>query len=218
MSVHWLRTVRLTRTRTRLPPLHSSRRYLAAPSHKRAVPTDSQAGPSQEASWFTDYQDVRIEFGDVDGQQQPSQEIEKQISSIPPELSRTLQPGAREWLQSLEANGPAPTINDLEKHRPQTHPHPDSPKYVSEYNELVDTLCRTFSKAQLLTFLENSPSIAGKWRRSTKTVYAENIVEKIWGWPSLKELERAKRDRTEVIQQSKFESVATSIDAHSMCC
>lgn len=64
----------------------------------------------------------------------------------------------------------------------------------------MDTLCRSFSKDQLRKFTElyNLDPI---WTRCSrrKVEYAESIIEKQWNWPSLKEIERRQRDRTEVV-------------------
>lgn len=192
MSVHLLRKVRLTRVRR---PLYHSLRYFASPSPQLSHPTESHAGPSHEP-WQLDIEEVNVDSAQ-DADQFSAQENE-QLS----DFSRTLQPTSRQYLLALEASDRLPTIQELERYRPGRHPPPTSPKYPTEYNEIINSLCRTFSKAQLLHFLEQSPSIAGRWRRSsTKIVFAEYIVEKLWGWPSLREVERAKRDRTEVVRQ-----------------
>ncbi|EPT03978.1 hypothetical protein FOMPIDRAFT_139591 [Fomitopsis schrenkii] len=107
--------------------------------------------------------------------------------------------GVEEHLASVTAAGLAPTMSDLERCRPARYPYPRTPKYGEEYNAVVSTLCRCFSKAQLRGFLAswdvNTP-LAGSKRK--KVEYAESIIENMWGWPSLKEIQRAARDRTEV--------------------
>ncbi|KAI0080259.1 hypothetical protein K474DRAFT_1657966 [Panus rudis PR-1116 ss-1] len=103
------------------------------------------------------------------------------------------------YLSKLHAEGVKPTIADLERLRPRRHSPPTSRKFVEEHNALVDTLCRAFSKEQLREFLElygTDPALYRPKRR--KMYYAEAIVEKQWGWPSLKELEKMKRDKTEI--------------------
>ena len=111
--------------------------------------------------------------------------------------------GVEEHLASVTAAGLEPTMSDLERCRPARYPRPHSPKYAQAYNAVVSTLCRCFSKAQLRGFLaswEANTPLAGSKRR--KVEYAESIVEKMWGWPSLKELQRVARDRTEVTTKS----------------
>ncbi|KAH8102497.1 hypothetical protein BXZ70DRAFT_1006415 [Cristinia sonorae] len=105
-------------------------------------------------------------------------------------------------LAALNAAGVIPSLEDLERFRSKQPPAADSPKYPKAYSELVDNLCRSFSKEQLKSFVgtyaPNSP-MSRFGRR--KMDYAESIVEH-WGWPSLKEVERNRRDRTEVSQQT----------------
>ncbi|KIK40011.1 hypothetical protein CY34DRAFT_289306 [Suillus luteus UH-Slu-Lm8-n1] len=104
------------------------------------------------------------------------------------------------YLASIHAAGLEPTLDDIERCRPKRHSSPESSKYAEEYNNLSDTLCRSFSKEQLRKFTElyNLDPI---WTRCSrrKVEYAESIIEKQWNWPSLKEIERRQRDRTEVV-------------------
>ncbi|KAF9240874.1 hypothetical protein BU15DRAFT_73727 [Melanogaster broomeanus] len=89
------------------------------------------------------------------------------------------------YLAFIRAAGVEPTLEDLERCRPPRHSLPESQQYADEYNALMETLGRSFTI----------------WTRSSrrKAEYAESIIEKAWGWPSLKEIERKRRDRTEVI-------------------
>ena len=107
-------------------------------------------------------------------------------------------------LASLRAAGIEPTLQDIERCKPPHIPSPQSKHYAQHYKNLVDRLCRTFSKQQLREFnkLYNLDSI---WSRSgrRKTEYAESIMEKVWGWRNLRELDRYMRDRTEVISRSE---------------
>lgn len=104
------------------------------------------------------------------------------------------------YLASIHAAGLEPSLDDIERCRPKRHSSPESSKYAEEYNNLLDTLCRSFSKEQLRKFTElyNLDPI---WTRCSrrKVEYAESIIEKQWNWPSLKEIERRQRDRTEVV-------------------
>ncbi|KAG0708968.1 hypothetical protein DFH29DRAFT_889946 [Suillus ampliporus] len=104
------------------------------------------------------------------------------------------------YLASIHAAGLEPTLDDIERCRSKRHSSPESSKYAEEYNNLLDTLCRSFSKDQLRKFTElyNLDPI---WTRSSrrKVEYAESIMEKQWNWPSLKEIERRQRDKTEVV-------------------
>ncbi|CAL1695351.1 unnamed protein product [Somion occarium] len=103
------------------------------------------------------------------------------------------------YLAKLHAGGVKPTIADLEMFRLDKHARPDTRRYVEQHNSIVDSLCRAFTRQQLREFLElynvDPASIRPKHK---KTQYAEAILEDGWGWPSLQELEKSKRERTEV--------------------
>lgn len=112
------------------------------------------------------------------------------------------------YLASLRAAGKEPTIDDINSCRPKTRPNENSSKYAEEYSGLVDRLCRSFSKDQLRHFGEyfrDAHGLEGKWVKPgrRKSEYAECIVEKVWGWPNLKELERKRRDATEVTMRCR---------------
>lgn len=105
-----------------------------------------------------------------------------------------------EHLAALRAGGFEPRLEDLERCRPRNRPQGDEPGYADAYNNLVDRLCRTFSKSQLRRFGEEY-GLESKWTRSgrRKVEYAESIIEKGWEWENLKELARRKRDTSEVV-------------------
>ncbi|KAF9229400.1 hypothetical protein BS17DRAFT_675151, partial [Gyrodon lividus] len=104
------------------------------------------------------------------------------------------------YLASIRAAGLEPTLEDVERCRPEKHSRPESLWYAEEYTNLLEALCRSFSKDQLRRFTELY-KLDPIWTRSSrrKIEYAESIIEKAWGWPSLKEIERKQRDRTEVV-------------------
>ncbi|KAI0660400.1 hypothetical protein C8Q70DRAFT_975197 [Cubamyces menziesii] len=104
------------------------------------------------------------------------------------------------YLASINASGAEPTLEDLERCRPSKMPPPHSPRYVQAYTELIGTLCRSFTKEQLRKFLVQTLGTSRHCATSRKKAeYAESILEKLWSWPTLRELEKAKRDRTEVL-------------------
>jgi hypothetical protein len=111
------------------------------------------------------------------------------------------------YLASIRAAGLEPTLEDVERCRPTKHSPPESQQYADEYKTLMETLCRSFSKDQLRGFTELY-KLDPIWTRSSrrKAEYAESIIEKAWEWPSLKEIERKRRDRTEIIVKSWFPS------------
>ncbi|KIP12467.1 hypothetical protein PHLGIDRAFT_124010 [Phlebiopsis gigantea 11061_1 CR5-6] len=103
------------------------------------------------------------------------------------------------WLTRLQLEGIDPTLDDLEHCRPDFHPPTHSIEYATKYTELVDTLCRSFSKAQLQKFVTQ----CGLPRRGRKKLdYAESIVEEKWGWPRLEEIVLERRDRTEMSSET----------------
>lgn len=104
------------------------------------------------------------------------------------------------FLASIKATDLGPTLDDIERCRPESFSRPDSSRYAAEYTNLLEALCRSFSKDQLRRFTELY-ELDPIWTRSSrrKTEYAESIIEKAWGWPSLKEIERKRRDTTEVL-------------------
>ncbi len=71
---------------------------------------------------------------------------------------------------------------------------------ISQYHSLRGNICRSFSNDQLRGFSQQYGLRLGSNRK--KKMVAEAIVEKAWHWPSLRELKRAQRDRTEVTSQS----------------
>ena len=104
------------------------------------------------------------------------------------------------YLLSLLEDGATPTLRDLERLKPPQHSDPRSTNYAHEYRTLLDNICRSFSSDQLRGFTQNYGLQLGLKRR--KTAFAEAIMEKAWQWPSLRELRRAQRDRTEVTSRS----------------
>jgi len=169
---------------------------VAGPSHSRPAQGEAWQGKAPEDSSPKDSTSL-------------AQTSSSQAAASPagvtqlPETPSAFPKGVEEHLASVLAAGLEPTQSDLEKCRPAKPAHPDSPRYAKEYHAVVDTLCRCFSKAQLRKFIAGwdvNSRLASANRR--KVDYAESIVEKMWGWPSLKEVERAKKDRTEASARS----------------
>jgi hypothetical protein len=104
------------------------------------------------------------------------------------------------YLFSLLADGATPTLHDLERLKPSGHADPGSTEYALEYRTLLNNICRSFTSDQLRSFGQRYGLQLSSKRR--KMVFAEAIVEKAWRWPSLRELKRVQRDRTEVVSQS----------------
>ena len=108
------------------------------------------------------------------------------------------------FLASLQTAGSEPSLEDLERGRPREYAHPESTLYAKQYNGLLEHLGRSFTKEQLRRFGEQYQLDSQLWRSHRRKVdYARAIVENAWGWPSLREIEKTKRERTEVITESK---------------
>jgi hypothetical protein len=108
------------------------------------------------------------------------------------------------FLASLQTTGSHPSLKDLERGRPREYAHPESTLYAKQYNEVMEHLCRSFSKGQLRWFAEKYQLDPRLWRSHRRKVdCARAIVENAWGWPSLRDIEKKKREKTEVLTESK---------------
>lgn len=106
------------------------------------------------------------------------------------------------YLARIQSEGGEPTLEDLEKFRPEETPRGDSRKYPQKYHALADTLCRSFSRDQLYKFVRLCGLAAKcKGKSPRKLDLAEAIIEHRWDWPNLKEIERARRDREEIVTE-----------------
>ena len=108
------------------------------------------------------------------------------------------------FLASLQTTGSQPSLEDLEHHRPREFAHPDSILYAKQYNEVMEHLDRSFTKEQLRLFGEKYRLDPRLWKSHRRKVdYARAIVESAWGWPSLRDAEKRRREKTEVVTESK---------------
>ena len=108
------------------------------------------------------------------------------------------------FLASLHTTGSQPSLEDLERGRPREYAHPESTLYAKQYNEVMEHLARSFTKEQLRQLGEKYQLDPQLWRpRGRKVDYARAIVENAWGWPSLRDIEKRKREKTEVVTESK---------------
>ena len=104
------------------------------------------------------------------------------------------------YLASLHEQGTLPSIEDIERFRPEERLPVDSPKYPIAYKNLIGRLCKSFTKDQL-RHLGELYGLEKKWTRHGRRIaeYAESIIDKQWGWENLKEVERRTRDSTEMV-------------------
>jgi hypothetical protein len=143
--------------------------------------------------------DDPVEVRDASKRVFPQRATEHGIDSA----GRSSEPSITEsYLLSLLTDGTMPTLHDLERLKPSEHSDPRSTAYAHEYKALLDNICRSFSNDQLRSFSQQYGLQLGSRRK--KKLFVEAIVEKAWHWPALRELKRAKKDRTEVASQSMF--------------
>ncbi len=190
----------------------SSRRLYSAQHSLDEHPYDVsvQAGTSN-----TDHQHTTTEAGQTLGEtstgtkavkpkkrtRQPKKKSKEETEVRKPSRSLSDPSRVENFLSSIAASGQDPTIEDIERHRPEKHAQPESAQYAEEYNALVDTLGRSFTKEQLHRCLNQYGARVGNARSSTKLRFVKAIIEDQWGWPSLEKVEKDKRDRTEVIRK-----------------
>ncbi|KIY45483.1 hypothetical protein FISHEDRAFT_76662 [Fistulina hepatica ATCC 64428] len=91
------------------------------------------------------------------------------------------------------------SFHDIESIVPQRSSPPGSDKYVEEYNNFLDKLLRSFSRKQLYRYSKQQKLPA---RSNTKKPdLCMYLMEKQWGWPSLSEIQRRQRDRSEILSR-----------------
>jgi hypothetical protein len=176
------------------------RRYLAHAATTSLLQDTSPAAPNSSAEQTVSTEGAaKKSRGKRAAKRKPESPEPKQSArdfSEPTNLDR--------WLAQINTSGRDPSLDDLERLRPIKHSDPGSETYATEYGTLVDQLCRTFSKTQLQRFVEMYGMDGWLCNpRRKKVEHAESIVERQWGWPSLKEVENQKRDRTEVQVKGK---------------
>ncbi len=115
--------------------------------------------------------------------------------------AEVLEPFSRvqSYLASINAEGIEPTRDDLNRYRPELPPI-QSPKYAEVYTATLNTLIRSFTKEQLRKFLVHALGTSRHCSTNRKKVdYAESILEQLWKWPKLADVEQAKRDKVEIV-------------------
>lgn len=140
----------------------------------------------------------------TDETEKPKRKRQSKKTAPPTKVRVPLEPSKTEqYLLALQNQGLEPSLKDLERLRPAGHPRPGTNKYAEAYGALVDSMCRSFSSEQLRQFAVDF-GLSGKYTHSRrrKVEYAEAIIEQIWQWPSLRELERKHRDKTVMTAQS----------------
>ncbi|KAF8641185.1 hypothetical protein AX17_000820 [Amanita inopinata Kibby_2008] len=101
---------------------------------------------------------------------------------------------------NLVASSTELTVEDIERHKPTKHAPPGTSQYESDYEDLLDTLLRSFSAKQLKC-AHNLYGLPLPKKR-TKRDYVISIIEMQWRWPSLSDSLKKRRDRTEATAQT----------------
>jgi hypothetical protein len=166
------------------------RRWLAQQTFARSVPnTPQESADGTEPTSST---------------AQPATTPTASPSKSTPAPNRKGGPKVDAFLASLQTTGSQPSLEELERGRPREHAHPESTLYARQYDGLTEHLCRSFTKEQLRRFGEQYQLDPRLWKpRRRKVDYARAIVENAWGWPSLRDIEKAMREKTEVVTESK---------------
>jgi hypothetical protein len=127
----------------------------------------------------------------------------KRKKAPPPHRNLLDETKVEQHLAFVKATKTTVTLADIERCQPPKHSHPGSQQYETDYNTLLDTLVRSFSTKQLRTFVQlyNLEPHLTHWKR-TKWDYAVSIIEHQWNWPSLTQIQKEQRDRTEVTCKS----------------
>lgn len=126
---------------------------------------------------------------------------------VPLPVSDGLRLGSRteSYLASLRAEGKEPSLDDLLRLKPSRKPpRPDSSGYASAYHDLLDRISLSFSKKQLYHFVRELGLGLANGKERKKTEYVEAIMGE-WGWPSLKDIEKKKKEASEITVQSEPE-------------
>ena len=189
--------------------LYSSQPQLAAYEH----PVDADWGRSSSTAVTTLDDDVESELPKSSTKR--TKKSTKELSEERrPSRSITDPSRVETFLSSIAASGQEPTIADIERHRPSRYARPGTRQYTDQYNALLDTLSRSFTKNQLQRcLLEYGVKTKGK-RHTTKNDFTKAIVEGPWGWPSLEKVEKDRRDRTEVISQRTYDHTSCLFVGH----
>lgn len=154
------------------------------------IPLPEQAGPSNTSR----PQKRRTKSGKV---KLPARKPLEEIRA--PSLPRT-----ELYLESIIAQGLEPTPADLEQFRPPapTQQELRSPTYKNMYEETIQAIDRSFTVQQLRVLAQQilSKQLSSK---ITKRLVMDLILTKAWGLPSPAQVERERRERTEIKKQSE---------------
>ncbi|KAG7450406.1 uncharacterized protein BT62DRAFT_927706 [Guyanagaster necrorhizus] len=119
---------------------------------------------------------------------------------VPPRKTVLEESRVHSHLASLQATEGILTLDELERHKPSGLAHPQSPKYEEQYSELQNFLLRSFNSKQLVQFIRLSGSNVPMSRDKNSLVTI--ILEETWNMPSLSQIQKDKKERTETGSQT----------------
>ncbi|KAK0465201.1 uncharacterized protein EV420DRAFT_1637354 [Desarmillaria tabescens] len=124
----------------------------------------------------------------------------KKKQDAPPRKTVLEESRVHSHLASLQATKGVLTLDELERHKPSGLAHPQSPQYEEQYSELHNLLLRSFNSKQLIQFIRLSGSNLPLSR--DKNSLATIILEEVWNLPSLSQIKKDKKERTEMGSQT----------------
>ncbi|KAK0478525.1 hypothetical protein IW261DRAFT_1483897, partial [Armillaria novae-zelandiae] len=124
----------------------------------------------------------------------------KKKPDAPPRKTVLEESRVHSHLASLQATKGVLTLDELEQHKPSHLAHPQSPQYEEQYLELHNFLLHSFNNKQLVHFIRLSDSNLPLSR--DKNSLARTILEDAWNLPSLSQIKKDKKERTETGSQT----------------
>ncbi|PBK77183.1 hypothetical protein ARMSODRAFT_949084 [Armillaria solidipes] len=124
----------------------------------------------------------------------------KKKPDVPPRKTVLEESRVHSHLASLQATKGVLTLDELERHKPSDLAHPQSPQYEEQYLELHNFLLRSFNNKQLVQFIRLSGSNLPLSR--DKNSLARIILEDAWNLPSLSQIKKDQKERTETGSQT----------------
>lgn len=132
----------------------------------------------------------------------PKRKTKAKSKKAPSEPREPSLPRTEIFLSKIQAEGLEPTTQDLERFRPAWIPDPlaQFDEYKVVYNDTVADLDRSFNREQLSSFVNSVLSfIPNKTARKRELINI--MLAKGWGMPSPVQLEKERREQTEIKKQ-----------------
>lgn len=123
----------------------------------------------------------------------------------PVEIPEPSLPRTEIFLDKLLSEGLEPTPEDLERFRPDHYPDPVTQfaRYKTTFAEVANDLDRSFTRDQIVVLITSSLDFTPT-KTSRKNQLIDLILTKHWNLPSPSQLERERKEKTEVRKQGKL--------------